>query len=211
MPFKSHPSLAVLLRRAGQLLPAARRRRGSTVVGAIGRDDVERDNGCQFAAWFGVVPRQHASGGKPTVLGMSKRGDACLRTMLIHAQARQPHLARGPGEDGREVLGRAVPVVGGARPGRASMPIKQAGGWRRRRGLLRWETPGFAGGWLLRDRCARQCMAESGIGIVAGSGGVYWGAGPARTIGERAGALPQAARCGSQLRIRCPCRRAFAM
>lgn len=42
------------------------------------------DNGRQFAAWLGVVPRQHSSGGKPTLLGMSKRGDAYLRTMLIH-------------------------------------------------------------------------------------------------------------------------------
>jgi len=31
-----------------------------------------------------VVPRQHSSGGKPTLLGMSKRGDAYLRTLLIH-------------------------------------------------------------------------------------------------------------------------------
>lgn len=42
------------------------------------------DNGRQLAAWLGVVPRQHSSGGKPTLLGMSKRGDAYLRTMLIH-------------------------------------------------------------------------------------------------------------------------------
>lgn len=41
------------------------------------------DNGRQFAAWLGVVSRQHSSGGKPTLLGMSKRGDAYLRTMLI--------------------------------------------------------------------------------------------------------------------------------
>lgn len=133
---------------------------------------------------------------------------------MIHAQARQPHLADRPGQEGREVLGRAVPVVG-ARPD--TPHADQAGGQvgEERRGLVRWETPGFSGGWLLGDWCARQCMAASGIGIVAGSGGVYWGVGPARTIGERAGeragALPQAARCGSQLRIRCPCRRAFAM
>jgi transposase len=42
------------------------------------------DNGRQLAAWLGVVPRQHSSGGKPTLLGMSKRGDAYLRTLLIH-------------------------------------------------------------------------------------------------------------------------------
>lgn len=41
-------------------------------------------NGRQFAAWLGLVPRQHSSGGKATLLGMSKRGDAYLRTLLIH-------------------------------------------------------------------------------------------------------------------------------
>ena len=42
------------------------------------------DNGRQVSAWLGLVPRQHSSGGKPTLLGMSKRGDAYVRTLLIH-------------------------------------------------------------------------------------------------------------------------------
>jgi transposase len=42
------------------------------------------DNGRQMAAWLGLVPRQHSSGGKPNLLGMSKRGDAYLRTLLVH-------------------------------------------------------------------------------------------------------------------------------
>ena len=33
---------------------------------------------------LGLVPRQHSSGGKPTLLGISKRGDSYLRTLLIH-------------------------------------------------------------------------------------------------------------------------------
>jgi transposase len=41
-------------------------------------------NGRQVSAWLGLVPRQSSSGGKPTLLGMSKRGDAYLRTLLIH-------------------------------------------------------------------------------------------------------------------------------
>jgi len=41
-------------------------------------------NGRQFAAWLGLVPKQHSSGGKPRLLGISKRGDAYLRTLLIH-------------------------------------------------------------------------------------------------------------------------------
>jgi transposase len=42
------------------------------------------DNGRQLAAWIGLVPRQSSSGGKPRLLGISKRGDAYLRKLLIH-------------------------------------------------------------------------------------------------------------------------------
>ncbi len=41
-------------------------------------------NGRQLAAWLGLVPRQNSSGGKQKLLGMSKRGDVYLRTLLIH-------------------------------------------------------------------------------------------------------------------------------
>ncbi len=41
-------------------------------------------NGRQVAAWLGLVPRQHSTGGKATLLGISKRGDSYLRTLLIH-------------------------------------------------------------------------------------------------------------------------------
>lgn len=41
-------------------------------------------SGRQLAAWLGLVPRQHSSGGKANLLGISKRGDTYLRTLLIH-------------------------------------------------------------------------------------------------------------------------------
>ncbi len=37
-----------------------------------------------LSAWIGLVPRQHSSGGKERLLGISKRGDVYLRTLLIH-------------------------------------------------------------------------------------------------------------------------------
>jgi transposase len=37
-----------------------------------------------MAAWLGLVPRQASSGGKERLLGISKRGDTYLRTLLIH-------------------------------------------------------------------------------------------------------------------------------
>jgi transposase len=44
----------------------------------------EFKNGRQLAAWMGLVPRQNSSGGKQNLLGISKRGDTYLRTLLIH-------------------------------------------------------------------------------------------------------------------------------
>lgn len=55
----------------------------SALVATVG-DARNFANGRQLAAWLGLVPRQHSSGGKPTLLGISKRGDSYLRTLLIH-------------------------------------------------------------------------------------------------------------------------------
>ena len=41
-------------------------------------------NARQLAAWLGLVPRQESSGGQDRLLGISKRGDVYLRTLLIH-------------------------------------------------------------------------------------------------------------------------------
>ena len=41
-------------------------------------------SGREFAAWLGLVPRQTGTGGRTRLLGISKRGDAYLRTLLIH-------------------------------------------------------------------------------------------------------------------------------
>lgn len=55
----------------------------SAIVATVG-DAREFKNGRQLAAWFGLVPKQYSSGGKQTLLGISKRGDTYLRTLLIH-------------------------------------------------------------------------------------------------------------------------------
>jgi transposase len=41
-------------------------------------------SGREFAAWLGLVPGQTGSGGKTKLLGISKRGDTYLRTLLTH-------------------------------------------------------------------------------------------------------------------------------
>ena len=55
----------------------------SAIVATVG-DAREFKNGRQLAAWMGLVPKQHSSGGKQTLLGISKRGDTYLRTLMIH-------------------------------------------------------------------------------------------------------------------------------
>jgi transposase len=51
-------------------------------------------NGRPLAAWLGLVPRQCSSGGKERLLGMSKRGDRYLRTLLIHGARATVYWAR---------------------------------------------------------------------------------------------------------------------
>jgi len=55
----------------------------TALIAAIGDISVFK-SGRELAAWIGLVPRQHSTGGKPTLLGISKRGDSYLRTLLIH-------------------------------------------------------------------------------------------------------------------------------
>src|SRR5512139_2819970 len=55
----------------------------TALVCAIG-DGKQFKRGRDMAAWLGLTPRQHSSGGKDRLLGISKRGDAYLRTLLIH-------------------------------------------------------------------------------------------------------------------------------
>jgi len=65
----------------------------TALVAAIGRAEVF-DRGRDLSAWLGVVPRRFTTGGKPKLLGISKRGNTYLRKQLIHgARAALPHVA----------------------------------------------------------------------------------------------------------------------
>lgn len=55
----------------------------TAVVAAISNGNTF-DNGRQFAAWLGLVPRQHSSGEKQRLSGITQRGDCYLRTLLVH-------------------------------------------------------------------------------------------------------------------------------
>jgi len=68
-----------------------------------------------LAAWLGLTPRQHSTGGKTKMLGISKRGNRYLRKQLIHgARAALPHLAAKPTRIGlwlKRLLVRSHPNV----------------------------------------------------------------------------------------------------
>lgn len=55
----------------------------TTLVATVG-DGSQFKNGRQMAAAIGLTPKQHSSGGKDRLLGISKRGDAYLRSLLVH-------------------------------------------------------------------------------------------------------------------------------
>jgi len=55
----------------------------TATVAAIGNGAAFR-KGREFAAWLGLIPRQHSTGGKARLLGISKRGSIYLRRMFIH-------------------------------------------------------------------------------------------------------------------------------
>lgn len=67
----------------------------ATALAAVVGEGQDFRNGRQLAAYLGLVPRQASSGGKDRLLGISKRGDGYLRSLLIHgARAVIHHLRR---------------------------------------------------------------------------------------------------------------------
>ena len=75
---KSDPVAARLqqLRGVGPLIATA-------LIASVGSGE-QFNQGRQMAAVIGLTPRQHSSGGKARLLGISKRGDPYLRSILIH-------------------------------------------------------------------------------------------------------------------------------
>lgn len=83
----------------------------TALVGTVGDAKTFR-NGRALAAYLGLVPRQQSTGGKEKLLGISKRGDAYLRTLLVHgarAVVRQTQRRLSAGQvDARDWLVRLL-------------------------------------------------------------------------------------------------------
>lgn len=68
----------------------------TALIAAVGHGE-SFARGRDLAAWLGLVPRQVTTGGKPRLLGISKRGNKYLRKLLIHgARAALPTLLESP-------------------------------------------------------------------------------------------------------------------
>ena len=76
--YQSHPACQRLSK-----IPGVGPMTATALLAAVS-DPQSFKNGRQFAAWLGLVPKQHSSGGKERLLGISKRGDVYLRKLLIH-------------------------------------------------------------------------------------------------------------------------------
>jgi transposase len=55
----------------------------TAIVAAIG-NGAAFHKGREFSSWLGLVPRQHSTGGKARLFGISKRGNNYLRKILVH-------------------------------------------------------------------------------------------------------------------------------
>lgn len=75
---RSHPVCQRLM-----TMPGLGELTATALVSAVS-EAAQFNTGRQFAAWLGLVPRQHSPGGKSRLLGISKRGDSYLRTLLGH-------------------------------------------------------------------------------------------------------------------------------
>jgi len=58
---------------------------GATILVSVLGNGGAFKNGRHFAAFLGLTPRQHSSGGKERILGISKGGDTYIRTLLVHS------------------------------------------------------------------------------------------------------------------------------
>jgi transposase len=79
----------------------------SALVASAG-DPTNFKNARQFAAWIGLVPHQNSSGGKTQLLGISKRGNVYLRTLLIHGGRTMVELARRRADQADSWLAKLV-------------------------------------------------------------------------------------------------------
>ena len=96
----------------------------TAVVASVG-DARLFNNGRQFAAWLGLVPRQHSTGGKSRLGRITKRGDVYLRTLLVHG-ARSVLMRRTEGTDAKSRWSAALQARRGFNKAAVALAAKHA-------------------------------------------------------------------------------------
>lgn len=84
----------------------------ATILAAVLGNGSAFKNGRHFAAFLGLVPKQHSSGGKERLLGISKGGDTYIRTLLIHGARTVIRWIEGKGDFQSMWLGRLLATKG---------------------------------------------------------------------------------------------------
>lgn len=96
----------------------------TSIVAAVGNAKEFR-NSRQFSAWLGLVPRQHSTGGKTRLMGMSKQGNKHLRTLLIHG-GRAVMMNTGKKKDPRSIWAEELKKKVGMNKAAVAMANKNA-------------------------------------------------------------------------------------
>jgi transposase len=86
-----------------QTIPGIGPGTATALIAAIG-DAPQVKNGRPLAAWLGVVPREHSTGGQPRLLGVSKRGEGYVRQLLVHGARATPRWGDAKSDDRRRWL-----------------------------------------------------------------------------------------------------------
>jgi len=96
----------------------------TAMVAAIGNAR-QFKTGRELSAWLGLVPRQHSSGQRTVLLGISKRGDRYLRTLLIHGARAAVSVAERKG-DARSIWVSRLKLRGGPNVAAVALANKNA-------------------------------------------------------------------------------------
>jgi transposase len=96
----------------------------TAVVAAIGNAR-QFTNGRELSAWLGLVPREHSSGQRTMLLGISKRGNRYLRTLLIHGARAAARVAERK-RDARSIWLSRLKLRGGPNVAAVALANKNA-------------------------------------------------------------------------------------
>jgi transposase len=96
----------------------------TTLVAAIGNAR-QFKNGRELSAWLGLVPRKHSSGHRTVLLGISKRDNRYLRTLLIHGARVASRVAESK-RDARSIWLSRLKLRGGVQRGGGGLANKRA-------------------------------------------------------------------------------------